>query len=61
MNNNQVEHQSTMVESSSKINNVKIKILFDYGATDSFISPYALDKSGLAVCKHNNFDLVKMS
>ena len=43
VNTNQDEHQSTMVESSSKINDVKIIIFFS-GATDSFIFPYALDK-----------------
>jgi hypothetical protein len=38
INNDWVEHQSTMVESSGKINNANIKILFDYGAINSFIS-----------------------
>ena len=37
--NHQEEHQSTVVESSGKVNNVKLKLLFDPSATDSFISP----------------------
>ena len=44
--NHQEEHQSTIVESTGKVNNVKLKILFDPGATDSFISPYALVNVG---------------
>ena len=55
------EHRSTMVESSGKVNNVKLKILFDPGATDSFISPYALDKCGLVACKHDDFESVEMA
>ena len=37
VNNHQVEHQSTVVESSGTVNNVKLRILFDLGVTDSFI------------------------
>ena len=61
VNNNQVEHPYTMVKSSCNINNDTIIILFDYGVTDSFISPYALDKSVLAACEHNDFNSVKMA
>jgi hypothetical protein len=39
VNNRQAEHQSTMVESSGTLNHINVKILFDSGATDSFISP----------------------
>jgi hypothetical protein len=60
MNNHQEEHQSTVVESSGMINHVKVKILFDYGATDSFISPYALEKCGLAAYEHDEFKQVEM-
>ena len=59
--NSQDEHQSTVVESTGIINDVKLRILFDYGATDSFISWYALDKCVLASCKHNDFNLVEMA
>jgi hypothetical protein len=44
-----------MVESLGKINNVKIKILFDLVQQDSFISPYALEKCGLATYEHDDF------
>jgi hypothetical protein len=47
VNNCQAEHQSTMVESSGTLNHVNVKILFDSGATDNFISPCALEKCGL--------------
>ena len=50
-----------MVESSGKVNNVKLKILFDLGATDSFISPYALDKCWLVAYEHDDFESVEMT
>ena len=53
--NHQAEHQSTVVESSGKVNNIKLKKNFDPGATDSFISPYALDKCGL---EYNDFESI---
>ena len=59
--NHQEEHQSTIVESTGKLNNVKLKILFDPGVTDSFISPYVLDKCGLAACEHDDFESVEMA
>jgi hypothetical protein len=34
--------------------------LFDSGAIDSFISPYALEKSGLAAYEHNEFKQIEM-
>ena len=43
-----------MGESSGMVNNVKLRILFDPGATDSFISPYALDKCGLPAYEHDD-------
>ena len=45
--NRQAEHQSTVVELSGMLNHINVKILFDSGATDSFVSPYTLEKSGL--------------
>ena len=54
--NHQAEHQSTVVESTGKVNNVKLKILFCPSATDSFISPYALDKCGLEACEHDDLN-----
>jgi hypothetical protein len=43
------------VESLGTLNHVKVKILFDSSATDSFISPYALEKCGLAAYEHDDF------
>jgi hypothetical protein len=60
VNNHHAKHQSTMVESSGTLNHINIKILFDSGATDSFISPSALEKSGLAAYKHDDFKQVEM-
>ena len=50
-----------MVESSGKLNHINVKILFDSGATDSFISPSALEKSGLATYEHDDFKQVEMA
>jgi hypothetical protein len=61
INNHQDEHQSTMVESSSTLNHINIKILFDSIATYSFISPSALEKSGLAAYEHDDFKQVDMA
>jgi hypothetical protein len=61
VNNRQAEHQSTVVESSGMLNHVNVKILFDSGVTDSFISPSALEKSGLAAYEHDDFKQVEMA
>jgi hypothetical protein len=60
VNNRQAKHQSTMMESSGTLNHINVKILFDSGVTDSFISPYALEKSGLASYEHDDFKQVEM-
>jgi hypothetical protein len=60
VNNRQDEHQSTVVESSGMLNHINVNILFDSGATDSFISPSALEKSGLAAYEHDDFKQVKI-
>eukprot|EP00253_Pinus_taeda_P024492 PITA_24492 len=57
----QAAHQSMVVESSGTINGIKFKILFDTGATDSFISSYALNKCGLAARRQNDFHQVEMA
>lgn len=49
------------MESSGIINGIKLKILFDTGATGSFISSYALNKCGLAARKQNDFRQVEMA
>jgi hypothetical protein len=61
VNNRQDEHQSTVVDSSGTLNHINVKILFDSSATDSFISPSALEKSGLASYEHNDFKQVEMA
>jgi hypothetical protein len=61
VNNCQAEHQSTMVESSDMLNHINVKILFDSGATDSFISPSTLEKSGLVAYEHDDFKQVEMA
>ena len=50
-----------VVESSSTLNHINVKISFDYGAIDSFISPSALKKSGLATYEHDDFKQVEMA
>jgi hypothetical protein len=61
INNRQAEHQSTVVESSGTLNNINVKILFDSDATNSFISPSALEKSGLAAYEHDDFKQIEMA
>jgi hypothetical protein len=43
------------------LNHINVKILFDSGATDSFISPSALEKSGLVAYEHDDFKQVEMA
>jgi hypothetical protein len=61
VNNRQAEHQSMVVESSGTLNHINVKILFHSGVTDSFISPSALEKSGLAAYEHGDFKQVEMA
>ena len=49
------------MESLGTINGIKLKILFDTGATDSFISSYSLNKCELAACKQNDFKQIEMA
>jgi hypothetical protein len=59
--NRQAKHQSTIVESTGTLNHINVNILFDSGAIDSFISPSALEKSGLAAYEHDDFKQVEMA
>ena len=43
------------------LNHINVKILFDSGVTYSFISPSALEKSGLATYEHDDFKQVEMA
>jgi hypothetical protein len=61
VNNRQAKHQSTVVESLGTLNHINVKILFDSGATNSFISPSTLEKSGLAAYEHDDFKQVEMA
>ena len=61
VNNRQAEHQSTVVESSGMLNHINVKILFDSSATNSFISPSALENSGLEAYEHDEFKQVEMA
>jgi hypothetical protein len=61
VNNLQDEHQSMVVDSSSTLNHINVNILYDSGVTDSFISPSALEKSGLAAYEHDDFKQVEMA
>jgi hypothetical protein len=61
VNNRQAKHQSMVVESSCTLNHINVKILFDSGAKDSFISPSTLEKSGLAAYEHDDFKQVEMA
>jgi hypothetical protein len=61
VNNSQAKHQSTVVESLVILNHINVNILFDSGETNSFISPSALEKSGLAAYEHNEFKQVNMA
>jgi hypothetical protein len=49
-----------MVESSGTLNHVNVKILFDFCATDSFILPSTLEKSGLVAYEHDHFKQVEI-
>jgi hypothetical protein len=61
VNNRQIEHQSTVVDSSGTLNHINVKILFNFGATDCFISPSTLERSGLAAYEHDDFKQVEMA
>ena len=61
MHNRQVEHQSTMLETRGKLNNMDVTILIDPSATNSFISPNALVKCKLVEIEQNDFDEVEMA
>ena len=49
------------MELSSILNHVNVNILFDSSAIDSFISPCALEKSGLESYEHVDFKQVEMA
>jgi hypothetical protein len=50
-----------VVESSGTLNHINVKMLFDSGVKDSFISPTALEKSGLVAYERDDFEQVEMA
>ena len=50
-----------MVESSGTLNHINVKILFDSGVTNNFISPSTLEKSELAAYEHDEFKQAEMA
>ena len=47
----QAEHQNTVIEAQGNIQGMKLSILFDSGAADSFISSALVVCSGIPVVK----------
>jgi hypothetical protein len=61
VNNHQEEHQSTVLETTGKINNQKFSILIDPRATDSFISHAAFKILKVKVIEQKEFSQVEMA
>ena len=51
--NRQAEHQATVIEATGMIRGSKVTILFDFGATDSFISPFVVEHCRLVVARQD--------
>ncbi|KAH9319720.1 hypothetical protein KI387_021489, partial [Taxus chinensis] len=49
--NRQAEHQATVIETTGTIRGISVFVLFDSGASDSFISPSIVDQCGLVVAR----------
>lgn len=49
--NHQAEHQATVIEVAGMIRGNSVSILFDSGATDSFISPLVVERCGLVAIR----------
>lgn len=49
--NHQAEHQGTVVETSGALNGTSISILFDFRASNSFISPSVVEHGRLVVAR----------
>ncbi|KAH9297899.1 hypothetical protein KI387_029581, partial [Taxus chinensis] len=45
------EHQATVIETIGTIRGISVSVLFDSGASDSFISPSVVDQCGLVVAR----------
>ena len=49
----QADHQGTVVETTGAIQGIPLSVLFDSGATDSFISPSLVAKCKLEAVKQD--------
>jgi hypothetical protein len=57
----QADHQSSMVEIEGKINNTRISVLIDPGATLSYITPDVVESNKLNKLKHAKSWLVQLA
>jgi len=57
----QADHQSSLVEIEGKINNTRISILIDPGATLSYITPDVVESNKLKKLKHAKSWLVQLA
>jgi hypothetical protein len=57
----QAKHQSSILETTCKLNGISISILIDLGVIESFISPNDLLRSSLVATKQSNFEQVEMA
>jgi hypothetical protein len=60
VNNCQVEHRSTLLETTGTIANQTLSILINLGATESFISGVALKRINVKAVEQNEFSFVEM-
>ena len=61
VNKHQVEHQSTVLETTGTIVDQTLSVLIDPGATESFISGAALKRIKVKAVKQNEFIFVEMA
>jgi hypothetical protein len=57
----QADHQSSVVEIEGKINNTRISVLIDPGATLSYITPGVVDSNKLKKTRHAKSWLVQLA
>jgi hypothetical protein len=61
VNNRQVEHHSTVLETTGTIADQTLSILIDPGATEGFISGVALKRIKVKVVEQDEFSLMEMA
>ena len=49
--NRQAEHQATVIEAVGIIQGSRVTVLFDSGATDSFVSPFFVERCKLVAAR----------